>query len=157
MTGNYGCGGDIILQSRALEWLHAVYMCFCPCACWHVCFWLISSAVWIQQRLSLCLLHNGRQGMSQQRILPFLQTCCNAHAFPQAHVCTCGPSGLVLLQKMWVLCLIRWKQMRLFPLWSWHRAGPTEREQRQRSRTFHDRVNYQFTTVCNWRQGEAYN
>lgn len=52
----------------------------------HVRSWLISSAVWIQRRPSLFFLQNGRQGMSQQRISQFLQTCHYAQEHAFTHV-----------------------------------------------------------------------
>ena len=94
MTGNYGYGGDIISYSLAPACIQAGYMCACACVCVcsHVCSWLISYAVWIQQRLSLFFYrtedkacHNNISRSSSRRAAMRTHSHTHARSDTQAH------------------------------------------------------------------------
>lgn len=119
----------------------------------HVRSWLISSAVWIQRRPSLFFLQNGRQGMSQQRISQFLQTCHYAQEHAFTHV---DPQEFVSLRtKLYQFAPIRSKLIsRLFFFFFCQTRFQPKAERRknrkQQSLMLLDRVNHQFTTLWNW-------
>lgn len=113
MTGNYGYGGDIISSFLSLP--HVTTLCIsapghtCVCMCSHVRFWLISSAVWIQQRLSLFLhrtedktCHNSISRSSSRRAT--MHTRAHGHTFVGAH--RRSPPSHSFCSKLLTLCSV---------------------------------------------------
>lgn len=155
MTGNYGYGGDIISYSLPAA-------CIYVCVCWHVCSWLISYAVWIQQRPSLFFCrtedkacHNNISRSSSRRAARHMRS--HTHLNAQAHnICTYGPVEycLHLAFMLKFQCFV--KNQDPIGLFS-AQVGPKAAREQGWSVTFLDRANHQFTTVWKWWQWEAHN